>query len=143
MFREPSLLPRRAQRLLGCHPGMRLPAVVALSCLLLARSAPAGSRRCGDDVDGRGTAVPCDCGDVLVGSRTLGDDDPITSRVCPGDGLLVRIPRGAEGVLALSGHVIAGSSHGVDIQVLQGGEHGFTITGPGIVSGFDTHTPAK
>jgi len=111
----------------------------ALLCLLLVSPALA-ARRCGDDVDGR--TIPCDCGDVLVGSRTLGDDDPITSRVCPGDGLLVRIPRGAEGVLALSGHVIAGSSHGVGIQVLQGGEHGFTITGPGIVSGFDTGVQA-
>src|SRR5438046_2474993 len=58
--------PSRAQRLLGCRPGMRLAAVVALSYLVLARVAAAGSRPCGDD-------VPCDCGDVLVSGRTLRD----------------------------------------------------------------------
>src|SRR2546427_5221814 len=73
---SPPLLPW-AQRLLGWRLGMRVPAVVALCCLLLARVAPAGSRPCGNDVDGRGTAVACDCGDVLVSGRTLGDADPI------------------------------------------------------------------
>src|SRR5207247_2380 len=72
MFCNPPLLQPRAQRLLGWRPDMRLPAVVALSCLLLARVAPAGSRRCGDDADGRGTAAPCHGGAVRVGARPLG-----------------------------------------------------------------------
>src|SRR5947208_15538156 len=42
--------PSRAQRLLGCRPGMRLTAVVALSYLVLARVAGAGLRPCGGDV---------------------------------------------------------------------------------------------
>src|SRR5213593_4078207 len=123
---------------LWSRAAMRLLAPAVL-CLLLVSPALAGARRCGDDVDGQ--SVPCDCGDLLVGSRTLGDDDPITSRVCPGDGLVVRIPGGAAGVLDLAGHVIAGSGHGVGIQMLQGGE-GFTISGPGSVTGFDTGVQA-
>ena len=109
-------------------------------CALLIAAAPAaaaGPRRCGDDVGGR--AIPCDCGDVLIGSRTLGADDPITSRVCPGGGLLVAVSTGAPAArLALGGHVLAGSGRGVGIQVVGGGAGGLTIAGPGGVRGFAT-----
>ena len=115
-----------------------LPGLVC--CALLVAAAPAaaaGPRRCGDDVGGR--AVPCDCGDVLIGSRTLGADDPITSRVCPGGGLLVAVSTGAPAArLALGGHVLAGSGRGVGIQVVGGGAGGLTIAGPGGVRGFAT-----
>jgi hypothetical protein len=107
---------------------------LGLLCLLLATPALAG-RRCGDDVDGR--PVPCDCGDVLVGSRTLGGDDPITSRVCPGTGLLVDVPENRSATLGLGGYVLAGSGRGFGIEVLRGGAGGLTIVGPGGVRGFD------
>src|SRR5439155_27270199 len=82
-----------------------LPGLVCCA-LRVGPAAGAGPRRCGDDVDGR--PVPCDCGDVLIGSRTLGADDPITSRVCPGSGLLVAVPTGAPAAtLVLGGHVLA------------------------------------
>ena len=137
MFCNPPLLQPRAQRLLGWRPDMRLPAVVALSCLLLARVAPAGSRRCGDDVDGRGTAVPCDCGDVLVGGRTLGDADPITQHACDGDGLLVLLPAGTAGaVLDLGNHILEGDHQGVGIRVVSGGDRALTLKGPGAVRRF-------
>ena len=97
-----------------------LPGLVC--CALLIAAAPAaaaGPRRCGDDVGGR--AIPCDCGDVLIGSRTLGADDPITSRVCPGGGLLVAVSTGAPAARrALGGHVLAGSGRGVGIQAVNG-----------------------
>ena len=113
-----------------------LPGLVCCA-LLVAPAAAAGPRRCGDDVGGR--AVPCDCGDVLIGSRTLGADDPIISRVCPGSGLLVAVPTGAPAArLALGGHVLAGSGSGVGIQVVGGGAGGLTIAGPGGVRGFAT-----
>ena len=116
---------------------MRLAAVVALSCLLLARSALAGSRRCGDDIDGRGTAVPCDCGDVLVSSRTLGDADPITQHACDGDGLLVLLPAGTAGaVLDLGNHILEGDHQGVGIRVVSGGDRALTLKGPGAVRRF-------
>src|SRR5436309_7031567 len=117
-----------------------LPGLVCCA-LLVAPAAAAGPRRCGDDVGGR--AVPCDCGDVLTGSRTLGADDPITSRVCPGSGLLVAVPTGAPAArLALGGHVLAGSGRGVGIQVVGGGAGGLTIAGPGGVRGFATGVQA-
>ncbi|HJQ84000.1 MAG TPA: hypothetical protein VKA21_07995, partial [Candidatus Binatia bacterium] len=106
---------------------------LGLLCLVLASSAHAGMGRCGD-VGGR--SVPCDCGDVLVGSRTLGDDDPITGRVCPGTGLVVSLPAGTTATLALGGRVLAGSGRGFGIQVLAGGD-GVTIVGPGGVRGFE------
>jgi hypothetical protein len=115
---------------------MRLPAVILLSCLLLVGTPAAGSRRCGDDVGGR--AVPCDCGDLLVGSRTLGPDDPLTQRVCEGTGLLVDVaPERPAPTLALGGHVLTGSGRGVGIHVVGGGAGGLTIVGPGSVTGFD------
>jgi len=116
---------------------MRSLVLSVLCALLLAPPAHAGPRRCGDDVGGR--AIPCDCGDLLVGSRTLGDDDPITSHTCPGTGLLVAVPAGhPAATLALAGHVIAGSGRGVGVQVVAGGDGGLTIAGPGGVRGFGT-----
>src|SRR3989442_1144966 len=134
---------RPGRRRLRAHPllqgaaTMRSFVLALLCCALLAPAATAGPSRCGDDVGGH--AVPCDCGDVLVGSRTLGADDPITSRACPGAGLLVAVlPGGPAATLALAGHVIVGSGHGVGIQVVGGGAGGLTITGPGGVRGFAT-----
>jgi len=110
---------------------MRLAAVVALSYLVLARVAGAGSRPCGDD-------MPCDCGDVLVSGRTLGDGDPITQHACDGDGLVVRLrPGAASAVLDLGNHILVGNHRGVGIRVV-GGDGTVTITGPGAVRGFRT-----
>src|SRR6267378_2638970 len=110
---------------------------ILLGFLLLLPAAQASARRCGDDVDGR--AVACDCGDLLVSSRTLGDEDPITTGPCPGSGLLVDVPPGRPATtLALGGHVLAGSGRGIGIQVLGGGTGGISIVGPGAVRGFGT-----
>jgi hypothetical protein len=114
----------------------RLPLAV-LCTFALVTTVHAGPRRCGDDVDGRGRAVPCDCGDVLVGSRTLGGDDPITTRVCPGTGLLVDVPPSRSATLSLAGHALVGSGRGFGIHVAAGGAGGLTIAGPGTVRGFD------
>src|SRR5207249_4423190 len=125
----------RAQRLLACRPAMRLAAVVALSYLVLARVAAAGSRPCGDD-------VPCDCGDVLVSGRTLGDGDPITQHGCDGDGLVVRLrPGAASTVLDLGDHILVGNHRGVGIRVV-GGDGTVTVKGPGAVRAFRTGVDA-
>ncbi len=119
---------------------MRRFAPAALACLLGLAPATAlgGPRACGDDVDGHGRSVPCDCGDVLVSSHTLGDRDPITRHVCPGPGLLVRIAPGRPApTLALGGQEVAGSRRGVGIAVVGGGAGGLTLLGPGTVRGFD------
>jgi hypothetical protein len=115
------------------------PSAALVVCLLVLGAARADARRCGDDVDGRGTAVPCDCGDLLVGSRTLGADDPITTRACPATGLLVQVaPDRPAATLSLGGRVLAGSGRGFGIHVLSGGTGGMTIAGPGEVRGFAT-----
>jgi Right handed beta helix region len=116
---------------------MRRLSLAILCALALGATVYADPRRCGDDVDGRGRSVPCDCGDVLVGSRTLGDDDPITSRVCPATGLLVDVPPGRSATLSLAGHALVGSGRGYGIHVAAGGAGGLTIAGPGTVRGFD------
>jgi hypothetical protein len=113
---------------------MRL-AVLALLCTVLATPA-AAARRCGDDVDGR--PVPCDCGDVLVGSHTLDARDPIIRRACPGTGLLVDVPAGRPApTLDLGGQTLSGTGRGVGIHVVSGGDGGLVLVGPGIVRGFD------
>jgi hypothetical protein len=106
-----------------------------LCSLVLASPLLAGSRPCGDDVSGR--AVPCSCGDVLVSSRALAADDPITREPCPGTGLVVDIPPGASAALDLGGQTIAGTGHGIGIQVLRGGKDGLRVSGPGSIRGFD------
>jgi hypothetical protein len=108
-----------------------------LCCVLLVSQALAGPRRCGDDVAGK--AIPCDCGDLLVSSRTLGADDPVTQRTCDGTGLLVDVAPGAPpATLGLGGHTLAGTGRGAGIRVLSGGDGGLTILGPGRVEGFGT-----
>ena len=107
--------------------------------LVLAPAYAGGPRRCGDDVDGRGTAVRCECGDLLVSSHTLTAADPITQHPCPGTGLLVDARADHPGPrLSLGGQAIAGSGRGIGIQVAGGGADGATLQGPGTVQGFDT-----
>ena len=72
---------------------MRRAAWVVIAASLLGVAVAHGVERCGDDVDGHGTAVPCACGDLLVSSRTLSPADPITAAPCPGNGLLVTTDR--------------------------------------------------
>ena len=113
---------------------MRFPPSAVLLGLLVSVPVLAGSRPCGDDVDGR--TVPCACGDVLVGSRTLTAADPVTQHPCDGPGLLIRVPDGAPPpVLSLGGRAITGTGIGPGIQVIAGG--GLTLRGPGTVRGFD------
>jgi hypothetical protein len=130
----------QARGLLTICCAMRLLASGILSVLLLLAPAHAGgAQRCGDDVDGRGTAVRCDCGDLLVSSHTLTAADPITQHACPGTGLLVDVPAGRPGpTLSLGGQAIAGNGRGVGIEVVGGGDGGTTLQGPGTVEGFDT-----
>ncbi len=130
-------IPRRwAQRLLLRGPEMRSLLLGGLCSVVLASSVLAGSRRCGDDVSGR--PVPCRCGDVLVSSRALGADDPITQEPCAGAGLVVDIPAGVpSATLDFGAQTITGSGHGVGIQVLRGGADGLRLTGPGTIRGFD------
>ena len=69
----------------------RVWAVFRLFALALLGTALVGSplraKLCGDDVGGRDIA--CDCGDTVVSSVVL-RDDPVTTRECPSDGLIVR-----------------------------------------------------
>jgi hypothetical protein len=116
---------------------MRSLSLPILCTLALATIVHAGPRRCGDDVDGRGRSVPCDCGDVLVGSRTLGDDDPITTRVCPGTGLMVVVPSHRTARLVLGQRGLVGSGGGFGIQIVGSDPAAVTIVGPGSVRGFD------
>jgi hypothetical protein len=114
---------------------MRPLASLVLACLLAA--GPASGAPCGDDVDGRGTAVPCACGDTLVSSRTLGPIDPVTRAPCPAGGLVVHVPaHRPAAVLALGGHDLQGSGRGTGIVVTSGGRGGLTLLGPGSVTGF-------
>ena len=70
-----------------------------------------------------GGATPCECGDILIASRTLVSGvDPITTTVCPGDGL--SLEGGA--FLDLGGNTIRGTSTGVGVLIVLSG--GFTIT---------------
>src|SRR5579862_1592271 len=86
---------RRPSGTAVAHAGPATMRALVAGLLFLSLAAPAfAGGRCGDDVGGR--AVPCNCGDVLVSSRTLGDDDPITTRVCPATGLVINVPAGQQ-----------------------------------------------
>lgn len=127
--------PLRAQRLLRHPSDMRLLLLSAMGSLALAMPLFAAGRPCGDDVSGR--TVPCACGDVLVSSRVLGADDPVTREACAGAGLVVDIPPKTAATLDLGGQTIAGSGRGIGVQVLRGGKDGLRLVGPGTIRGFD------
>src|SRR5215510_507372 len=124
--REPLSRPLRSASWLG----------LVISILLVGRAAAA--HRCGDDVDGRGTGVPCACGDLLVSSRTLTPADRVTHGPCPGMGLLVV----ADGPVTLdfNARTVRGSGQGVGVLVLRGT---LNLEGPGTVEGFETGVFAR
>jgi hypothetical protein len=67
----------------------------------------AQGRNCGDGVG------PCSCGDTVVANTTLDASDPVTSAVCPCDGLVV------DGVtFDLGGHTLRGSGQCSGVTVL-------------------------
>lgn len=101
----------------------------SLSALLLCATVliittPARAANCGG-------GVSCSCGDVVVQDHTLSDGDPITSSVCPNDGLTVR----DRVTLDLGGNVIRGSQ-GAGSAGLRLGSR--VIVGNGTVTGFET-----
>src|SRR6266705_3395312 len=69
------------------HRTVRVIRLLSLLGVVLAAGPASALRRCGDDVDGG--AVPCACGDLLVGSHRLDAADPVTTARCPGNGLVV------------------------------------------------------
>jgi len=109
----------------------RLTAVALLGACLL--DSPLDAKLCGDDVDGKDVA--CDCGDTVVSSVVL-QNDPVTARQCPSDGLIVRGME--EGVLTvnLNGQTLRGSGKGAGVWIMGGGG-GSLVGGPGAsVIGF-------
>jgi hypothetical protein len=64
-----------------------------------------------------GGSVPCACGDRVVLDRTLDDGvDPVTTTVCPADGLIV-----ADGVtLHLGGAILRGRGAGAGVRIETG-----------------------
>ena len=105
-------------------------------CVVLAAGPASAFRRCGDDVDGG--AVPCACGDLLVGSHRLDAADPVTTARCPGNGLVVN-GRGPI-TLDLGGRTIAGNGQGVGVLVVHGT---LSLVGPGSIERFETGVRAE
>jgi hypothetical protein len=98
--------------------------------LLLAGPRAALAGFCGDDVDGE--RVACACGDEVVSDATLSPGDPIAAAPCTGDGLVVSVPHGSDGVtIDLGGISIVGSGRGIGIRVVDGGSLGSRIIGGG------------
>jgi hypothetical protein len=103
-------------------PFTRTLSVILVSAAMTFVVQAADGANCGD-------VVPCACGDRLVADRTLVNGvDPITTTICPGDGLIVQAS------LNLGGNTIRGSGGGVGVTVSV--VSGLTITG-GRITGFD------
>jgi hypothetical protein len=95
----------------------------------------AHAKRCGDDVDGQD--VPCECGDIVASSVTLGDD-PVTSTTCPSDGLIVRAMEATSSLtIDLDGHTLRGEGLGAGIWALNGGPGGARIVSTGGTATID------
>jgi hypothetical protein len=104
----------------------------ALSMLVVLAGAPrAQAKLCGDDVQGQD--VPCDCGDTVVSSVVL-TDDPVTSTVCSGDGLIVRAGSTAAIIIELNGKTLRGSGQGAGLWVLYGGTGGARVASSGVAA---------
>lgn len=120
------------------RPLRRAPLPLLLGLLLVVGAATrADARRCGDDVDGRGTAVRCACGDVVVSDVRLRMDDPVAAVPCATDGLVVAAA--APITVTLDGVVLRGTGRGTGLRVLRGG---VLLDGPGGVEGFDVGVSA-
>jgi len=128
-------------------PGAAAPAAVARARrgtlrlltflgVVLAATPARALDRCGDDVDGR--AVPCACGDLLVGSHRLGPTDPVTTSRCAGNGLVV--DGSGPVTLDLGGRTIAGNGQGVGVLVVHGT---LSLVGPGSIERFETGVRAE
>ena len=98
----------------------------------------ASAKLCGDAV--AGVDVPCACGDVVVSDLVL-TDDPVTTSVCSGNGLVVRaaadVTRGV--TIDLNGKTLRGSGQGTGVWVVYGGPGGARVIstpGSAAVSGF-------
>ena len=100
----------------------------ALAVCLLSPG-PALAKACGDDLDGQ--RVACSCGDVVVASVTLRDDDPVVADApCLHNGLTIRAPRGAGAVtLDLGGNSLLGAGLGTGVNVVSGGAGGALVRG--------------
>ncbi len=113
-----------------------MPLALLSVCVLLA-PARSWAKLCGDDVEGRD--VPCACGDVVASDVVLGDD-PVTTTVCPGNGLIVRAGSGAKVVTVdLHGHALHGSGRGSGVWLIYGGPSGARLlssNGPALIDGF-------
>lgn len=108
--------------------GRSVVALMVIAAPLLLRAVPAGAAACGDDVGG--VRVACSCGDLVVSSTILSATDPVVSQPCPGDGLLIAAPQGADGlVLDLAGLSLVGTGDGIGLRVVRGGEGGAVIIG--------------
>jgi len=98
------------------------------------------STLCGDDVDGQ--RVACSCGDTVVSSTRLRQEDPVVNQRCSHNGLQLRAAGSIDSlVLDLAGFTLTGSGSGTGILVLDGGSQGAVIVGgnpsePGHVAGF-------
>jgi hypothetical protein len=89
---------------------------------------PAAAGACGDDVAGE--RVACACGDNVVSDTVLWPADPVVSEPCSGDGLVVLVPTGSDGItLNLGGQSIVGTGRGAGIRVVHGGRLGSIIIG--------------
>jgi len=110
----------------------RLTRIAQIACVALSLASPAtraAAKLCGDDVNGQD--IPCACGDILASSVVLGDD-PVTTEVCPRDGLLVRAQDERSAIrLDLHGHTLRGSGNGTGLRILNGGPGGLRIVSSG------------
>jgi hypothetical protein len=112
-----------------------MPGAIVLALMLPPMDA--GAKVCGDKVEGRD--VPCECGDIVVSDLKLADD-PVASRSCPRDGLIVRAGDAKQPLtIDLAGQTLRGGGQGVGIWLFQGGGAGARIVntgGGGVIEGF-------
>ncbi|MFN2428008.1 MAG: hypothetical protein ABR587_16345 [Candidatus Binatia bacterium] len=128
--------------LAGLAPARRSGAalVATLTLALLPGFSQAGA--CGDNIHGE--RVACSCGDQVVADVVLQQDDPVVLGPCSGDGLLIKLPTGVDGItINLGGHRISGNGGGTGIRVVDGGRLGSVIVGGtdgarGEITGFRT-----
>src|SRR6266404_1720837 len=100
-----------------------------LSLALSLVSMPAAAKLCGDAVEGK--RVPCACGDTVVTDVAL-SDDPVTTTVCSGDGLIVRAADASTAItIDLQGKTLRGTGHGAGVWLLLGGAEGARLISTG------------
>jgi len=115
-------------------PSIALQIASSLVVFIALATAAAWGAPCGDTSGPGDSDIPCACGDTVMTDTVLNATDPVTTGVCPCNGLIVR----SNVTLDLGGRTISGSRTCVGIDIGGGAAGANAVIRGGQIARFDT-----